>query len=90
MRVTQCFLGDVPQVVSQLLPPYSDRSMACLAERAGDVAALEAHTKTVAARGAPEGVGGVASMMQADGIHPAASAQSRLLDNVWPTLKPML
>ena len=37
-----------------------------------------------------EGVGGVASMMQADGIHPAASAQSRLLDNVWPTLKPML
>lgn len=37
-----------------------------------------------------EGVGGVASMMQADGIHPAASAQSRLLDNVWPTLKSML
>lgn len=37
-----------------------------------------------------EGVGGVASMMQADGIHPAASAQSRLLDNIWPTLKPML
>ena len=37
-----------------------------------------------------EGVGGVASMMQADGIHPTASAQSRLLDNVWPTLKPML
>jgi len=37
-----------------------------------------------------EGVGGVASMMQEDGIHPAASAQSRLLDNVWPTLKPLL
>lgn len=37
-----------------------------------------------------EGVGGVEGMMQADGIHPAASAQSKLLDNVWPTLKPLL
>ncbi|BCD87607.1 arylesterase [Pseudomonas solani] len=37
-----------------------------------------------------EGVGGVEGMMQADGIHPAASAQGKLLDNVWPTLKPLL
>lgn len=37
-----------------------------------------------------EGAAGVPSMMQADGIHPAAAAQSRLLDNVWPTLKPLL
>ncbi|MBU0807796.1 MAG: arylesterase [Gammaproteobacteria bacterium] len=37
-----------------------------------------------------EGIGGVPSMMQRDGIHPAAEAQSRLLDNVWPMLKPML
>ncbi|MDU9408136.1 arylesterase [Pseudomonas sp. zfem001] len=37
-----------------------------------------------------EGVGGVPGMMQADGIHPTESAQAVLLDNVWPTLKPML
>lgn len=37
-----------------------------------------------------EGVGGVPGMMQADGIHPTEAAQGILLDNVWPTLKPML
>ena len=37
-----------------------------------------------------EGVGGVPDMMQADGIHPAVAAQPKLLDNVWPTLKPLL
>ncbi|MDG9927057.1 MULTISPECIES: arylesterase [unclassified Pseudomonas] len=37
-----------------------------------------------------EGVGGVPGMMQADGIHPAVAAQGKLLDNVWPTLKPLL
>ncbi len=28
--------------------------------------------------------------MQADGIHPSASAQPRMLDNVWPHLEPLL
>ncbi|MCQ9425531.1 arylesterase [Pseudomonas sp. LJDD11] len=37
-----------------------------------------------------EGVGGVPALMQADGIHPAAAAQNTLLENVWPTLKPLL
>ncbi len=37
-----------------------------------------------------EGIGGVPSMMQSDGIHPTAEAQPRLLDNVWPMLKPLL
>lgn len=37
-----------------------------------------------------EGIGGVPGMMQADGIHPAAGAQQRLLDNVWPSLMPLL
>lgn len=37
-----------------------------------------------------EGVGGVPAMMQSDGIHPSAQAQPKLLDNVWPTLKPLL
>lgn len=30
------------------------------------------------------------NLMQADRIHPTAQAQSKLLDNVWPTLKNML
>lgn len=37
-----------------------------------------------------EGIGGVPSMVQGDGIHPTAEAQPRLLDNVWPLLKPLL
>jgi acyl-CoA thioesterase-1 len=30
------------------------------------------------------------SLMQGDGLHPTAAAQPRLLDNVWPVLKPVL
>ncbi|WP_070887802.1 arylesterase [Pseudomonas sp. D1-3] len=37
-----------------------------------------------------EGVGGIASLMQDDGVHPAVAAQPRLLENVWPSLKPLL
>ncbi|WP_043307595.1 arylesterase [Pseudomonas sp. ML96] len=37
-----------------------------------------------------DGVGGVPGMMQPDGIHPAAAAQSKMLDNVWPRLEPLL
>ena len=37
-----------------------------------------------------EGVGGVRALIQADGIHPTAEAQSILLENVWPTLQPLL
>ena len=37
-----------------------------------------------------DGVGGHPDLMQADGLHPAAGAQGKLLENVWPTLKPLL
>jgi len=37
-----------------------------------------------------DGVGGVSGMMQADGIHPTAEAQSQLLETVWPALEPLL
>lgn len=37
-----------------------------------------------------EGVGGVAELMQDDGIHPRAEAQPRLLENVWFYLEPLL
>lgn len=37
-----------------------------------------------------EGVALDAGLMQADGIHPTAEAQPRVLDNVWPLLQPLL
>jgi len=30
------------------------------------------------------------SLMQADGVHPVAAAQARILDNIWPQLEPLL
>jgi acyl-CoA thioesterase-1 len=30
------------------------------------------------------------ALMQADGVHPAVEAQPVLLDNLWPTLEPLL
>ena len=37
-----------------------------------------------------EGVALQPGMMQADGLHPTAQAQPRVLDNVWPLLRPLL
>jgi acyl-CoA thioesterase-1 len=37
-----------------------------------------------------EGVALDGRLMQADGVHPTAAAQRRLLDNIWPVLKPLL
>lgn len=37
-----------------------------------------------------QGVAGVPDLMQLDGLHPKAVAQTKLLDNVWPILTKML
>lgn len=37
-----------------------------------------------------EGVFDGEAMMQSDGIHPSATAQPQLLENVWPVLQPLL
>ncbi len=37
-----------------------------------------------------DGVAGNPDLIQADGLHPTASAQSQLLENVWPILMKML
>ena len=37
-----------------------------------------------------DGVAGNSDLNQPDGIHPTARAQPKLLDNVWPTLEPLL
>lgn len=37
-----------------------------------------------------EGVGGVEGLMQGDGVHPTAAAQTILLDNAWPSIRQWL
>jgi len=37
-----------------------------------------------------EGIAEDRGLMQADGIHPVAAAQPRMLDNVWPVLAPLV
>ncbi len=37
-----------------------------------------------------EGFAQTNEYFQADGLHPTASAQPRVLDNIWPALKPLL
>ncbi|WP_430542917.1 arylesterase [Xanthomonas sacchari] len=37
-----------------------------------------------------EGVALNPSLMQGDGLHPTAAAQPKVLDNVWPQLKPLI
>ena len=37
-----------------------------------------------------DGVAGNPALIQDDGLHPRAEAQARILDNVWPTLEPLL
>jgi acyl-CoA thioesterase-1 len=37
-----------------------------------------------------QGVAGDPTLIQADGLHPLAQAQPRLLQNVWPALQPLL
>ena len=37
-----------------------------------------------------DGVATDATLMQADGIHPTAAAQPKILENVWPSVKALL
>lgn len=37
-----------------------------------------------------EGIAGIRDLTQDDGLHPTASAQTRILANVWSTLEPLL
>ncbi|MDR9753920.1 arylesterase [Pseudomonas sp. SZMC_28357] len=71
----------------QIPPNYGVRYTSAFAKVFGDVAS-EKNIPLV-----PfflKDVGGVPELMQADGLHPAVGAQGKLLENVWPTLKPLL
>lgn len=71
----------------RLPPNYGVRYTTAFAQVYADVAAQE---QVDLVPFFLEGVGGVPGMMQADGIHPGEPAQALLLDNVWPSLEPLL
>ena len=71
----------------QIPPNYGKRYGEAFAKVFGDVAQKE---KVPFVPFFLEGVGGHPELMQADGLHPAVAAQDKLLENVWPTLKPLL
>ncbi|KXX64161.1 arylesterase [Marichromatium gracile] len=70
------------------LPPnygavYTDRFQAVFREVAA------AHAVPLVAE-MLRGIAEDRALMQADGLHPTAAAQARILDNVWPALHPLL
>ena len=71
----------------QIPPNYGKRYVEAFAKVFGDVAQKE---KVPCVPFFLEGVGGHPELMQADGLHPSVAAQDKLLENVWPTLKPLL
>ncbi len=71
----------------QIPPNYGKRYVDAFAKVFGDVAEQK---KVPLVPFFLEGVGGHPEWMQADGLHPAVAAQGKLLENVWPTLKPLL
>ena len=71
----------------QIPPNYGKRYVEAFAKVFGDVAQKE---KVPFVPFFLEGVGGHPELMQADGLHPAVAGQDKLLENVWPTLKPLL
>lgn len=71
----------------QIPPNYGKRYVDAFAKVFGDVAQEK---KVPLVPFFLEGIGGHPELMQADGLHPAVAAQDRLLENVWPALKPLL
>jgi len=71
----------------QIPPNYGKRYVDAFAKVFNDVATAK---KVPLVPFFLEGIGGNPALMQADGLHPAVGAQGKLLENVWPTLKPLL
>ncbi|MEJ2632824.1 MAG: arylesterase [Acidihalobacter sp.] len=70
------------------LPPNYGPAYVSAFENVYAQVARETHTPLVAHL--LRGVATDRALMQADGIHPKARAQQRLLDNVWTALRPLL
>jgi acyl-CoA thioesterase-1 len=75
-------------VVGMQLPPnYGPAYVRQFNALFGDVAKAR---KAALVPSVVEGFGDELTQFQADGIHPTAAAQSKILDNVWPALAPLL
>ncbi len=75
-------------LVSMLMPPNYGKTYV-----QGFAAAYPALAKRYKVPLAPFLLTGVADhpeLMQADGLHPIATAEPRVLDNLWPALEPLL
>lgn len=71
----------------QIPPNYGPRYTVPFFEIYGNLAASEqVHLIPFLIEGIPE----QPQLMQADGIHPTAQAQSLIVDNVWPVIEPLL
>ena len=74
-------------IVGQRLPPNYGAYAVQFHEAFGDVARTK---KAALVDFLLDGVATQAQLFQADNLHPTAEAQSRLLDNVWRGLEPLL
>jgi acyl-CoA thioesterase-1 len=71
----------------QLPPNYGPQYVTRFAQTYANVAQA---TGTPLAPFLLEGIGTDINAFQSDGIHPSATSQPQLLDNVWPYLEPLL
>jgi acyl-CoA thioesterase-1 len=80
-NATVLFLG------MQIPPNYGSRYTSAFRD---SFALVAEQTNSALAPFMLEGIAGVPTLMQADGIHPTPQAQQQLLTNVWPYLRPLL
>ena len=74
-------------VGNHILPNYGPRYTQAFFQSFADVARQEALAYL---SWMLDGIATEPALMQADGLHPTAAAQSHILDNLWPTLEPLL
>lgn len=80
--------GGTPVLVGMQIPPnYGQRYTSMFANI---FPTLSDRYNTVLVPFFLEGIYNQDELMQGDGIHPTEEAQPRLLDNIWPTLEPLL
>lgn len=80
--------GGTPVLVGMQIPPnYGQRYTSMFANI---FPTLSDRYNTVLVPFFLEGIYDQDELMQGDGIHPTEEAQPRLLDNIWPTLEPLL
>jgi acyl-CoA thioesterase-1 len=80
--------GARPLLVTMLLPPNYGKPY--VEGFAGSYPALAKRYKVPLAPFLLAGVAEHRDLLQADGLHPLAAAEPRVLANIWPSLKPML